>query len=200
MQQIILFLNYTKKPSNSKLFLLCICLFPVLLLTASITQASNDVWLLIDTNALTLEVKKGEKTLEKLENIAIGRNGAGFKEVRGDDVTPLGTYRIGWINEKSSFYRFFGLSYPSIENAHTALDKGIIDPTTFDAIAYAHERHIIPPQNTPLGGQIGIHGLGRGDEKIHQTMNWTHGCIALTNKQIDRLSKWVDKEITVQIK
>ena len=37
-----------------------------------------------------------------MENISIGRNGAGFKQRRGDDVTPLGDYKIGWINEKSS--------------------------------------------------------------------------------------------------
>ncbi|GAB4263146.1 MAG: hypothetical protein Kow0065_13930 [Methylomicrobium sp.] len=175
-------------------------LLPLLLTCSFGVSADQDIWLLIDTDALTLEVKKGELTLEKMENIAIGRNGAGFKEHRGDDVTPLGTYKIGWVNEKSSFHRFYGLSYPSIENAHAALDKGIIDPVTFDKIAEAHQRNSIPPQNTSLGGQIGIHGLGRGNEKIHRTMNWTHGCIALTNHQIDRLSKWVDKEVTVQIK
>jgi murein L,D-transpeptidase YafK len=200
MRQITRFLNYTKTQANSSLIMIRIGVFPILFLLASNAQASNDVWLLIDTDALTLEVKKGGQTLERLENIAIGRNGAGFKEVRGDDVTPLGTYKIGWINEKSSFYRFFGLSYPSVDNAHAALDKGLIDPLTFETIVEAHQKHSIPPQNTPLGGQIGIHGLGRGDDKIHRTMNWTHGCIALTNRQIDRLSKWVDKEITVQIK
>lgn len=180
--------------------MLRICLLSMLFSISSVAQADKDIWLLIDTDALTLEVKKGGQTLETLENIAIGRNGAGFKALRGDDVTPVGTYKIGWINEKSSFYRFFGLSYPSIDNAHAALDKGIIDPVTFKTIVKAHQSHSIPPQNTPLGGQIGIHGLGRGDEKIHRSMNWTHGCIALTNNQIDRLSKWVDKEITVQIK
>lgn len=200
MRQIIRLLNYTKILRKSSSFTLRMGLFSILFGGASLTQASNDVWLLIDTEALTLEVKKGEQTLERLENIAIGRNGAGFKQIRGDDITPLGTYKIGWINQKSSFYRFFGLSYPSVDNAHVALDKGLIDPLTFDAIVEAHQKKSIPPQNTRLGGQIGIHGLGRGDEKIHRTMNWTHGCIALTNGQIDRLSKWVDKEITVQIK
>ena len=169
----------------------------VLPLTAS---SDDDIWLLVDTQSLTLEVKKGDKTLEKMDNIAIGRNGAGFKTRRGDDITPLGLYRIGWINQESAYYRFFGLSYPSTGNAATALEQGIIDPATFDSIVSAHNHRRVPPQNTRLGGQIGIHGLGRGDEKIHRTMNWTHGCIALTNRQIDRLSRWIKKEIIVKIK
>lgn len=163
-------------------------------------NAADDIWLLVDTQALTLEVKKGDKTVEKMDNIAIGRNGAGFKAQRGDDITPLGLYRIGWVNQESAYYRFFGLSYPSAENAATALKQGIIDPATFASIVSAHNNNRVPPQNTRLGGQIGIHGLGKGNEKIHRTMNWTHGCIALTNRQIDRLSRWIKKEIIVEVK
>ena len=163
-------------------------------------NAEEEIWLLVDTDALTLEVKKGDKTVEKLENIAIGRNGAGYKRYRGDDVTPRGLYRIGWINTKSAYHRFFGLAYPSVEDALAALDKGLIDSNTFDAIVTAHKKNRVPPQNTRLGGQIGIHGLGRGDEIVHKTMNWTHGCIALTNPQIDRLSRWINKEIKVKVK
>lgn len=162
--------------------------------------AEDEIWLLVDTKALTLEVKKGDRTVEKMTNIAIGRNGAGFKAHRGDDITPLGLYRIGWINQKSAYYRFFGLSYPSVDNAVTALDQGIIDYSTFDSIVSAHNNRRVPPQNTKLGGQIGIHGLGSGNEQIHKTMNWTHGCIALTNHQIDRLSRWIKKEIIVKVK
>ncbi|MGR9115763.1 MAG: L,D-transpeptidase family protein [Gammaproteobacteria bacterium] len=162
--------------------------------------ADDDIWLLVDTKTLTLEVKKGDKTVEKMKNIAIGRNGAGFKTHRGDDVTPIGQYRVGWINRKSPYYRFFGLSYPSVDNAADAFNQGIIDSATFDSIIFAHNNNRVPPQNTKLGGQIGIHGLGRGNEKIHRTMNWTHGCIALTNHQIDRLSRWIKKEIIVKVK
>ena len=64
----------------------------------------------------------------------------------------------------------------------------------------AHQLHQIPPQNTPLGGQIGIHGLGNADERIHKVFDWTHGCIALTNPQIDQLSQWIDTGTVVKIK
>jgi L,D-peptidoglycan transpeptidase YkuD (ErfK/YbiS/YcfS/YnhG family) len=51
-----------------------------------------------------------------------------------------------------------------------------------------------------LGGQIGIHGLGSGDIKVHEVFDWTHGCIALTNSQIDHLSQLVDTGTVVKIK
>ncbi len=162
--------------------------------------AGEDVWLLVDTQTQSMEVRKGDKTVAVLENIAIGRNGAGEKNHRGDDITPLGNYRIGWINEKSAFRKFFGLTYPNVDNADNALKKGKIDLDTYEAIARAHSAGQIPPQNTDLGGQIGIHGLGSGSLSIHRSMNWTHGCIALTNDQIDQLSQWVEKGTLVTVK
>lgn len=174
--------------------LLCCAFFSV------VASANNDVWLLVDTKARKIEVKKGEQTLETLESIAIGRGGAGFKMRRGDNITPHGSYRIGWIGEKSTFRKFFGLTYPSIEDAEHALRQGVIDTVTYDRIVSAHKRNQIPPQNTPLGGQIGIHGLGRADERVHKVFDWTHGCIALTNIQIDHLSQLVDTGTVVKIK
>lgn len=162
--------------------------------------ADSDVWLLVDTHARKIEVKKGEQTIETLESIAIGRGGAGSKSHRGDNITPFGDYRIGWVGEKSTFRRFFGLTYPSAADAEKALHKGVIDRSTFDRIVAAHQYKQIPPQNTPLGGQIGIHGLGHADLKIHQAFDWTHGCIALTNPQIDHLSQLVETGTVVKIK
>jgi murein L,D-transpeptidase YafK len=174
--------------------LLC---FSLVSFTAS---AEPGVWLLVDTHARKIEVKKGELTLETLNSIAIGRGGAGSKNHRGDNITPFGNYRIGWIGEKSSFRRFFVLTYPSAEDAENALRKGVIDRLTYERIVTAHQAKQIPPQNTPLGGQIGIHGLGNADSRIHQTFDWTHGCIALTNTQIDHLSQLVEAGTVVKIK
>jgi murein L,D-transpeptidase YafK len=163
-------------------------------------SADSDVWLLVDTAARKIEVKIGEQTLETLNEIAIGRGGAGLKNHRGDNITPFGNYRIGWVGERSSFRKFFGLTYPSIEDAEIALQKGIIDRFTYNRIITAHQFHQIPPQDTPLGGQIGIHGLGHADARIHKSFDWTHGCIALTNTQIDHLSQLIDTGTVVKIK
>lgn len=163
-------------------------------------SANEAVWLSIDTESLTLEVKRGDKTLEVMENISIGRNGAGTKKKVGDDVTPIGTYKIKWINNKSRFYKFYGFNYPSVDNAKVAFDEGRLDDYSYKAVVSAHKRNRVPPQYTPIGGQIGIHGLGAGDKKVHKLYNWTHGCIALTNKQIDKLGRWMGKETVVKIK
>ncbi|MGJ0486353.1 MAG: L,D-transpeptidase family protein [Methylomicrobium sp.] len=167
---------------------------------ASAAVASDNFWLLVDTTALKIEVKKGEHTVDTISDIAIGRGGAGYKTHRGDDVTPYGEYRIGWVGERSNFRRFFGLTYPNVQDARTALIKGIINKYTYEQIVEANESQQIPPQNTPLGGQIGIHGLGAADEKIHRSMNWTHGCIAMTNNQIDHLRRYVAPGMVVKIK
>ncbi|MGY6275989.1 L,D-transpeptidase family protein [Methylomonas sp. MgM2] len=169
-------------------------------LAPSVSIADRDIWLLIDTQTRNLEIKKGEKTLEVLDHVVIGRKGAGTKQHRGDNITPLGNYRIGWINQKSSFRKFFGLTYPNREHAEKALLRGAIDRKTYDDIVWAEYVGQVPPQNTDLGGQIGIHGLGSGSLSVHEVFDWTHGCIALTNDQIDRLSQYVEKGTLVTVK
>lgn len=171
----------------------------MLCLVLSSRAFAEDVWLLVDTQKLQLEVKRGNKTLMILDNIAIGRNGVGLKTHVGDDVTPLGEYHIAWVNKKSPYYRFFGFDYPNKSNAKEGLAWGLIDSPTYRRIIQAHDAGEIPPQNTTLGGQIGIHGLGKADEHIHRLMNWTQGCIALTNKQIDKLIPWIKKGIRVKV-
>ncbi len=179
--------------------LLCSSLFAVSAIAATEIYP-NQIWLLIDTKAKKIEVKKGDNTVETLESIAIGRGGAGFKTHRGDNITPHGEYHIGWIGDKSMFRRFFGLTYPSVEDAEKALEKGVINEVAYNRIIHAHQLNQIPPQDTPLGGQIGIHGLGSADARVHEVFDWTHGCIALTNSQIDHLSQLVDTGTLVKIK
>lgn len=172
----------------------------ILLGFSSIASAEADVWLQIDTNAETLKIKRGLKTLAILKHIAVGRKGVGYKLTEGDDITPLGQFKIGWINQDSHFRKFFGLNYPSASHAKKAFQQGQIDLISYKKIIYAHKNNKMPPQNTKLGGQIGIHGLGNANPNIHQSFNWTHGCIALTNRQIDFLSRWAQKGTRVEIK
>ncbi len=163
-------------------------------------KANEAIWLYIDIEKLQLEVKQGNKTLAVMENIAIGRSGAGFKQHIVDDVTPIGTYKIGWINKNSPFYRFYGFNYPSVKNAEQALSAGLLSQQAYTSIIKAHKKDETPPQHTSIGGRIGIHGLGNADETIHKMMNWTHGCIALSNEQIDRLEPWIRENMLVKIK
>jgi len=149
-------------------------------------------WILVDIQALTLTVFSAENhALARFDNISIGSGGTAEIHRRGDETTPLGVFQVAWIDRHHRFNTFFGLDYPSEEIARRAYAEGIISRAEFDAIIKALQQHRIPPQNTPLGGRLGIHGIGRGDLRIHEAFNWTNGCVALTNPQIRQLSGWV---------
>ncbi len=165
----------------------------LLLLCSGAVLADASVWLLVDTQAHVLKVMEGDRVIQVFEGIAIGRGGVARNHMRrrGDQTTPLGRFRIAWINPKSRYHLFFGLNYPTLPYATTAYREGWISDTLYRRLIAAHFEGGRPPQDTPLGGYIGIHGLGRADPKIHRLLDWTEGCIALTNEQIERLRRWV---------
>jgi murein L,D-transpeptidase YafK len=167
---------------------------------ADSTGTRTEPWLLIDTRKELLTVMGETGPLEKFDNIALGVRGAGMKLRRGDEITPLGSFKVGWISNESRFHRFIGLNYPNLEYASLAYHDGRIDKTTYQAIRAALREGKRPPQKTALGGYIGIHGTGAGDPYIHENINWTNGCIALTNKQIKRLLAWVKVGTRVEIR
>lgn len=164
------------------------------------SYAQEAVWLLVDTQQKVIQVKQGDITLASFDNISIGRQGVGHKQKFGDDITPLGKYKITYINDDSHFRKFFGLNYPSPSDAGLALSDERISYAEYQQIMQAHDNNVVPPQETGLGGQIGIHGVGSGNKKIQGLFDWTHGCVALSNQQLDKLEKWVYKGMQVQIK
>ena len=164
------------------------------------TQANDGVWIDVDTAEHTLFVMQGDTVHAVFKNVAIGRFGTTWSKMTKDDKTPLGRFKVGWVNEKSRYYRFFGLDYPNLDTAKRALEENRIDEDTWLSILKAKSMGKTPPQNTPLGGHIGIHGIGRGDREIHHQYNWTNGCIALTNEQIDQLGKWIRPGVWVNIR
>jgi murein L,D-transpeptidase YafK len=168
------------------------------LLPAASLAASIHIF--IDTGHETLSVMRGDTVIRTFEDIAIGRYGKTYFKQRGDNKTPLGSYRIGWINRESRYYIFLGLTYPDLPAADRALQEGRIDASQWLAVRDAHRAGETPSQDTPLGGFIGIHGLGRGDLEVHQQYNWTNGCIALTNEQLDELLRYARIGTRVEIR
>lgn len=114
----------------------------------------------------------------KSYKISLGRNPIGKKEFEGDNKTPEGQYFISSKNPVSGYYKNLGISYPNkfdIENANH--------------------------QNRKPGGEIKIHGLKNGMgflNKFQRWFDWTRGCIALTNNEVDELYNSV--EIGTKIK
>ncbi|MDP1558031.1 MAG: L,D-transpeptidase [Nitrosomonas sp.] len=165
-----------------------------------LSAKAGDIWLDVNTGNYTLSVMKDNDVQIVFENISIGRFGTTYFKIRNDNKTPLGRFRVGWINDQSRYYRFFGLDYPNRETARRAFEESRITEETWESILRTTNVGNTPPQDTPLGGHIGIHGLGAGDHKIHHKYNWTNGCIALTNQQIDELSRWIKPGIMVEIR
>jgi hypothetical protein len=70
-------------------------------------------------------------------------------------------------------------------------ESGIFTEQDYEAYHAYYRRHGHPPQNTALGGAIGIHGIGGGSPDVHHRFHWTEGCVAVSNEQIERLAELV---------
>ena len=159
----------------------------------------NENWLLIDSKTSTLSVMRGNKVVQHFGGVAFGRLGTKPLHFLNDSSTPTGQFRIDGINRKSRYVIFFSLNYPSIAHAKHALDSKRLSVEDYMAIFNAEIQGHKPPYTTPLGGMIGIHGLGAASLAVHQKYNWTRGCVALTNPQIRMLAKYVRVGMRVTI-
>lgn len=119
-------------------------------------------------------------TLAATYPVGLGPRSEGDKEREGDRRTPEGEYYICTRNSRSRFHLFLGISYPNGRDAARALSEGRITQQQHDAIVAAAKARGRPPWDTPLGGEIGLHGGGAGAD-------WTLGCIALENEAIEHL-------------
>ncbi|WP_245802318.1 L,D-transpeptidase family protein [Desulfacinum hydrothermale] len=117
--------------------------------------------------------------------IGLGNNPKGDKMAEGDGRTPEGRFYICLKNPRSKFYKSLALSYPEKKHAERAFMAGLLSPTQYRDIILALERGVQPPWDTPLGGEIFIHGGGaQGD--------WTDGCVALYNSDMRELYTMAD--------
>ncbi len=120
---------------------------------------------------------------------SFGWGSGGTKETLGDGRTPVGVYRV-WEKRPSERFRWFiALSYPGVADADRAFEAGRIDADAWADIFIADRRGEAPPRNTPLGWAIGFHGTGAEGRKakLREISDWTDGCIALSDSDIDEL-------------
>ena len=111
--------------------------------------------------------------------VALGRGGPQAKVQQGDGRVPEGTYRITAHNPNSAFHLSIRIGYPTAEQ-----------------IAAAARRGVNP------GGDIMIHGLPNEKGWIgakHTSVDWTDGCVAVTNREIEWLYKAVADGTPVEI-
>jgi murein L,D-transpeptidase YafK len=138
-----------------------------------------NIHILVKKTARKLFLYDGENLLRSF-NIKLGFAPDGDKEIEGDGKTPLGEFYVAAKNPESKYVRGLGLSYPNLEDAVRGLANGLITQEQYDAIALAISEKRLPPQDTPLGSEIYIHGGGL--EK-----DWTRGCMALDDAEIAEL-------------
>jgi len=170
--------------------------------TPGLYAAGNGFEIEIIKSTQELVLKRGNQPY-KTFRIAYGKGNDGPKRQRGDNKTPVGVYRIMQFKADSKFHYFMQLNYPNLLDAWHGYKDRLISPSEFRQIAQSYKNQEMPPQDTRLGGYIGIHGVGEiTDEKmkIHQAVNWTDGCIALTNEEINLLRKYVTIGTPVIIK
>jgi len=154
-------------------------------------ESAPDIWLSVDTQQLQLAVMQGDTELKLFENIAIGSNGPTLAKERGDETTPLGEFTITEIRPSARFELFMAIDYPNRDHTERAYMEERISVEEYRILRHDFDKGRPPHQYTTLGGQLGIHGLGRGSPEIHKAVNWTDGCIALTNEQLFELADLV---------
>ena len=112
--------------------------------------------------------------------VALGRGGLQAKERAGDDRVPEGTYRIAGRNAHSAFYRALRIGYPTPDQVRSAQARGI-DP----------------------GGDIMIHGIRNGlgwVGALQHEVDWTKGCVAVTDPEMDEIWRAVPDGTRVEIR
>ena len=112
--------------------------------------------------------------------IDLGSHPSGPKHRQGDGRTPLGTFRVVSRNAMSPYHRFLGLDYPNDDAVVRGLREGLISRGEAASIRAALAAGRCPDWSTALGGGIGIHGRRRGSD-------WTAGCIALADENVEEL-------------
>src|SRR5262249_20313020 len=157
------------------------CILALVLLAARARPVDKELAdrIVVVKSARTMTLLKGEKVL-KTYKVALGTVPVGAKRIEGDHKTPEGIYTIDAKNPKSQFHLALHISYPSAADRERARKLGVRP-----------------------GGAIMIHGLARSYAylgALHRQADWTDGCIAVTNAEIEEIWSLVPIGSRVEIR
>jgi len=141
-------------------------------------KGSADRILIEKSTRRLMLISQGE--VLKSYKIALGGNPIGPKERKGDNKTPEGTYVIDARNRDSRFHLSLHISYPNERDKKRAKELGV----------------------SP-GGDIMIHGIKNGLSWVgdaHTGVDWTQGCIAVTDQEIEEIDKLAPNGTIVEIR
>ena len=151
----------------------------VLCVAPMVVMADSADSVLIDKSAEKLYLLKDGAVLAEY-SVAFGASPEGHKQEEGDERTPEGEYSLDYKLSDSSFYKAIHISYPNEADKEAAAERGV-DP----------------------GGAIMIHGQRNGFgwfSLITQQFNWTDGCIAVSNREMDEIWDLVSVPIPIVIR
>jgi murein L,D-transpeptidase YafK len=134
--------------------------------------------IVVEKSSRTLSIFRGGKKL-KSYRVALGRNPVGAKEEEGDMKTPEGVYKIDNRKADSDYHLALHISYPAEDDNARAAARGV-----------------------SAGSDIEIHGLpnGHGAADFHPASDWTAGCIAISDAEIEELWRVTPEGTIVEIK
>lgn len=154
----------------------------ILTMLAAIGLAAGDLTadkVLVEKKARRLTLLSNGRVL-KTYKISLGGNPEGPKEREGDKKTPEGNYTIDGRNFRSGYHLSLHISYPNEDDRKRAKELG-----------------------APPGGQIMIHGMKNGYGWVgpfHTLYDWTQGCIAVTDREIDEIASLVLNGTPIEIR
>jgi murein L,D-transpeptidase YafK len=133
-------------------------------------SAQKATSIVVDKTARTLTLLNHGKVLRRYTQIKLGLNNPkGHKQQEGDSRTPEGEYRINGRNANSLYHLSLRISYPNAKDIVRAKQLGV----------------------SP-GGDIFIHGQPNGSTILRIPMDWTAGCISVSNAEIEEIWSLVD--------
>jgi len=127
----------------------------------------------------TLQLLSGEKVIKSYK-VALGGDPVGAKTRQGDHKTPEGVYFLDSRNAQSQFYKSIHISYPN-----------------------AHDRAAARAKGLSPGDDVFVHGLPNGYgwvDASHRMKDWTDGCIAVTNQEMDEIWNAVKDGTPIEIR
>lgn len=145
--------------------------------SAEAGQIVDRIVVMKSTRTMTLE---SNRRAIKTYKVALGGEPIGAKEREGDHKTPEGEYFVDAKNPHSQFYLALHLSYPNAADRARARKLG-----------------------AGPGGDVEIHGLGKKFGWIgarHRLTDWTDGCVAVTNEEIEEIFRMVAVGTRVELK
>jgi murein L,D-transpeptidase YafK len=158
-------------------FVLIALLF-ILQTTSVMGEQKADAVLVIKSEKQLYLMRAGEPFASF--RVSFGSNPKGHKQEQGDGRTPEGRYILDYKNPGSAYYKSIHISYPNAKDRKEARKRGV-DP----------------------GGDIMIHGQKNGYgwlSLLAQRFNWTNGCIALSDKDMDTVWSAVKPGTPIEIK